>query len=33
MRLEVLVKDDLEEEVEAGYDNSDTPVLWEVINA
>jgi hypothetical protein len=29
MRLEVLVKDDYEEE--AGYDNSDTPVLWEVI--
>ena len=28
-RLEVLVKDETEEESEMGYDNSDTPVLWE----
>ena len=29
MRLEVLVKDDCEE-IESGYDTTDTPVLWEV---
>lgn len=28
-RLEVLVKDDCEEEAEAAYENNDTPVLWE----
>ena len=28
-RLEVLVKDEAEQELEMGYDNGDTPVLWE----